>query len=246
MRFWKWHLAALAVTKVAMIALAGPAAAIEVDLALPVVSQYVWRGWIIDPEPSFQPSLTVSALGFSVNLWGSLDLTDHNGHRDEFTEMDTTVEYGRAFGPLTAAAGADYCVFPGIAPFTSEFYGRLAFDIPGHPSLAVYTALTRTRGFYYLLGLDQTFLPEVWKPLQGITVGLTAGYGSGFYNRSSYALDADAPLDLVASLSLPVSLPGGLTFAPAAHWTYLMSPGIRAAVGYTQVMVYSLGLERSW
>jgi hypothetical protein len=229
-----------------MIGLAGPARAIEVNLALPVVSQYVWRGWVIDPEPSFQPSLTVSAFGFNVNFWGSMDLTSYSGHRNEFTELDVITEYGRAFGPLTAAAGITYCTFQGIAPATHEFYGRLAFDLPGHLSLAVNSDFTRARGFYYLLGLSQTFWPNVWKPWQGAALGLTAGYGSGFYNRGSYGLDADAPLDLNATLRLPVSLPGGLTLAPAAIWTYLMSPGIREAIGRTQVMVYSLGLEGSW
>ena len=54
----------------------GEAKALEMSVSVDGVSRYVWRGLVLNDDPALQPSFTAAWSGFSVGLWGSLDLTD--------------------------------------------------------------------------------------------------------------------------------------------------------------------------
>lgn len=60
------------------------------------VSSYVWRGIYQGAQACLQPTLGMSAGGFSLTAWGSTSLADiESGHK----ELDLTVAY--SFGHLT-------------------------------------------------------------------------------------------------------------------------------------------------
>jgi len=52
-------------------------------------NKYIWRGFLLDDDPVFQPSFTVSATGFAVSGWGNFDLDDEDALMSD--EIDTIV-----------------------------------------------------------------------------------------------------------------------------------------------------------
>lgn len=69
---------------------------LEVGADAAVMSKYVWRGILLTDDPVLQPSLTVGCLDVSINILGSMDLTDVNDNGKEFNELDFTIDYSFA------------------------------------------------------------------------------------------------------------------------------------------------------
>jgi len=225
------------------------AGAADVSLSVPVVSKYVWRGLEANPDATLQPSLTVGGNGLNFNLWGNMDLTGYGeeagyGNRaGEFTEIDLTGEYAYSFGPVGLAAGVISYIFPGLGATTHELYGKVSADVPSSPFLAVYSDVDEIKGSYFLAGVSHTLPLEGIGPLTGISLGVTAGYGSGSYNRGYFGVDKAAPVDLVATLSLPLALPANLSLTPSYTCSYLLDSEISDARGVSSYSIFSLGLS---
>ena len=98
----KWIRVMSAAVALLVVGAAGAWAA-DAGVDLVVNSHYVWRGQVLNDEPVFQPSVTVSKGGFSFNWWGNLNLTDKiTGDEFEFSEHDIGISYARPC-PLTGA-----------------------------------------------------------------------------------------------------------------------------------------------
>jgi hypothetical protein len=220
---------------------AAPAAqAADVFLDVRVVSKYVWRGLEANQEAVVQPSLTVALpYGLSFNLWGNMDLTGYGeeagyGNRSgEFTELDLTGSWSYSLSPLTLTGGVISYIFPGIGATTHELFASVSADVIAKPTLSVYSDVDEVKGSYFLRGIAHIFGREL-APLKSIDLGLTAGYGSGSDNRLYFGLDKAAPVDLVATLSLPFGL-DPVTLTPSVSYIALLDSEIqtaRDAAGY--------------
>ena len=81
-----------------------PTASLGVD----ILSQYIWRGFALSRNSAvFQPSLTGSYKGFSVNVWGNFDAGESNpfltgGRGAKWNETDFTIGYSRELYAGTA------------------------------------------------------------------------------------------------------------------------------------------------
>ena len=117
-----------------------------------VFSKYIWRGQRLTNDWSLQPSGTVTAGPFSVNVWGTLDLAacnegdalflennpaappgDHRGMRGKFSEIDYTFAYSGQVRKTNWTAGAIVYTFPersATLKATTELYGGVTFDAP--------------------------------------------------------------------------------------------------------------------
>ncbi len=225
------------------------AAAADVSLTVPVLNRYVWRGLEANTQAVLQPSLTVSGSGLSFNLWGNLDLTGYGaeaGYGDrsgEFTELDLTGEYAYSFGPVALAAGVISYVFPGIARTTHELYGKVTALVPAGPYVAVFSDVDEIKGSYVQTGASYTLALEGAAPLSGVGLGATLGYGSGSYNRGYFGIEKAAPVDLTATLSVPLALPLNLTLTPAFTYISLLDQEISEARGVSSYTILSLGLS---
>ncbi len=225
----------------------GMAYAAETSLDIPLVSKYVWRGIQANEEVVLQPSLSVSGGDFSFNLWGNMDLTGFGeeagyGNRcGEFTELDLTGEYGRSFGIMSIAVGAISYIFPGIGATTHELYATFSANVPAGPSLAIYSDVDEVKGSYFLLSLGHSFELKDTGPLTGIDLGVSAGYGSGSYNRGYFGIDKAAPVDMVASLALPLSF-GKISVTPSAVYSHVLDSEISEALDQSGYFFFSLNL----
>ena len=114
----------------------GPFAEATVD----VLSDYVWRGIILNDNPVWQPSATVgfNAGEFgtaSFNAWASFDATHRRG---TFTnsrracglqEIDYTISYSKDFGPVGLEFGHLWYTYPNNnGNSDQELYGTVAYN----------------------------------------------------------------------------------------------------------------------
>jgi uncharacterized protein (TIGR02001 family) len=114
-------------------------AEISAEIGMDYASKYVWRGQPVNDEPVLQPSVTLSAGGFSLNVWGSVDLTNfgdesgaYSGRESVFQEVDYTLSYGMDLDSVSVEAGYIYYDFPGSgASGTAEVYMGVGVCHPG-------------------------------------------------------------------------------------------------------------------
>lgn len=156
------------------------ASAVEVAYDLGFYSHYVWRGITLTDEPVFQPSLLLShRSGFSVKVWGNLDLGGQSDTAGELNELDITVEYAWGPEPLELAVGLIDYNFPNTAfPGTWEAYASLRGRTVVSPSLTVYYDFDELEDVYANLAIAYDHeLSDTWS----VSFAVSAGYaGSDF------------------------------------------------------------------
>jgi uncharacterized protein (TIGR02001 family) len=225
-------LAALAVTgAAAQNEAAVPSVSVKLDTA--IVSKYVWRGLVLNPDPAIQPSLTLThKSGVSFNWWGSLDTTDANGQRGNFTEIDYTLNYGWNAGKVGVNAGLIDYTFPNT-PFhgTSEAYGSACFGGLLNPTLSVNYDFDEADGFYASLAAGYACTMP-WKKEQPTNLNLSArvSYGSPSYNRFYFGADKGAFTDLLLTASVPFQAGKVVTITPAVSYSTVLDGSLRDRV----------------
>lgn len=125
----------------------------EAEVGVDVASSYVWRGITFNDGVVIQPSVTVAEKGFSLNVWGNMDLGTYGGtlERGDFSEIDLTLAYGfDAYGLSFEVGVIDY-LFPGSdADGTIEIYGTLGkdFECGISASATLYYDVDEVQDFY--------------------------------------------------------------------------------------------------
>ena len=155
-----FSLAALATLTLAAAATTADAA--TATAALDVNSAYVWRGVTFNDGLVLQPSIDVAAEnGFSVNVWGNLDIDDYDGtlNDGEFSEVDLTATYAFKLGAVDASVGVIEYTFPNGAESTTEIFAGLGYDLGNGFSLSgkVYYDCDQVNDFYVTAGLGYSY-----------------------------------------------------------------------------------------
>lgn len=112
---------------------ARPTASASVDF----LNQYVWRGYALSDAQKgmvIQPSVTVSYMGFSLNVWGNFDTDDRNPVGPEYgaawNETDLTLSYTRELIPnLSGTLGFIYYALDKVDD-SLEVYTGLSYTFP--------------------------------------------------------------------------------------------------------------------
>lgn len=216
---------------------AGPALAGEeekptAELAVDVLSQYIWRGFAFSRDSIvIQPSMTVGYKGFSANLWGNLDTDPYSATSDEksnWNETDLTLAYERELGPVTLSGGYIYYGLDG-ANDTQEVFVSAGLDTLLSPTLTVYKDIANLSGWYVTLGVSHSL------PISGdlaLELGAQAGYlranepssyeevdGSGNGTGKAYRALHDGLL----TASLPIPLNEYITVTPTVSYSFPLS-----------------------
>lgn len=156
----------------------------EADAAL--VSKYLWRGQRLTNDWSLQPSGTFSVGGFSINVWGNLDLAAVNegdvllisenpastpgnrrGLQGKFSEIDYTFSYQAIASDASIQFGSIVYTFPdrsGSLPSTVELFGGVALEtVPLSPEFTLYVDVDESRkdggstALYFQAGASHAF-----------------------------------------------------------------------------------------
>ena len=214
------------------LALAGPAAAQDeaaVSVGIDLVSDYVWRGQVMNDDGALQPWVGVLFDGFAFNVWGSMDLDDTpNDAQWEFTEVQVNASYTIPIGTYALDVGAIYYNYPNTAiESTFEVYGTFTFtDVVFSPYVSLYYDVDEIDGFYLRVGgsYGQELETFEWE------LGLSLGAGSEDYNEGYFFTDDFALNDLTVGVT--VTFPFSEQFSVRAFVTgsWLLDDEIKDAV----------------
>lgn len=209
------------------------AAALSASLDVPVLSAYVWRGQVLNKDAVLQPTFTISKGGFSINWWGSFNLTDSTtGDEYEFSEHDISISYETTC-PITGAGvtlGVVQYDFPNVGLVdasgnlslvndTREAFVSYGFgDVLLAPTLNVYYDFKEADGFYGSIGISHSIaLDDKISIDLGATLGAaTSDWGDFYFGK------AEGLTDWSVSASLPVTLSDNLSVTPAVAYSALL------------------------
>jgi hypothetical protein len=211
----------------------------EVDLVW--ISKYIWRGTVANPDPSFQPSVTISTPeGLSYNFWTSIDTTNiHSNNvrnnRGNITEIDHTLNYTWSQAKCLCSSWnvgyIDY-TFPNtsFAP-TSELYANTCFGGPLSPALGVNWDIHQVKGFYFNASAGYNCTMHINKKMP-TNLNLTAklGYGTDNFNRFYFGVDKSAFDDFVLTASVPYTLNKIIKITPAISYSTVVDSSLRDAL----------------
>ena len=158
------RLMAISLTLVLTVVTVLPALAEEekpsADLSVAALSQYIWRGQELSRDSMvIQPSITVSYMGFSANLWGNLDTDPYASIGDNpsnWNETDFTLSYAKDFDMLSVEGGYIYYGLDACDD-TQEVFLSLGLDTLLSPALTVYKDFDTYEHWYLLLGISHSF-----------------------------------------------------------------------------------------
>lgn len=228
---------------------ADPLEALDVTIDATFSSQYVWRGLALADDGVFQPSLDVAYEGFTLNVWGNVDLSDAPGSHGRVTEVDLTGSFAHTWGRLTATVGVvSYFALAGDDTSTEAFLS-LGLDVPLEPTLSVFRDLGTHDGTYLNLAISHAF--EDLLSIGGCLavspeVGAGLGYGSRSYDAWAYGADTAGLADLTLSLKVPVSMGEHVQVSAFASYSVLLDGQIREAAPDDDLVWFGASLTASF
>ena len=229
------HLMTISLTLVLTVVTVLPALAEEekpsADLSVAALSQYIWRGQEFSRDSIvIQPSMTVSYMGFSANLWSNLDTDPYAATGDYAStcnETDFTLSYAKDFDMLSVEGGYIYYGLEGFDD-SQEIFLSLGLDTLLSPALTIYREFANYEHWYFLLGISHSF--EI---TEAVSLELS---GSVSYLRSLDAdtypeIDSYVPTgdkfenfhDGVISASLPIAVAEYITVTPSLSYIFALS-----------------------
>ncbi len=224
-----------------LMVIAGAANAMEdvsVDVSLDYVGKYIWRGQMFTDDPVLQPAVSVGLDKLTLSIWGNSELTNINGERGEFTEVDYTLDYTDALPGVegaTFSAGTIYYSFPralNATGTTTELYAGIGLDSILKPTATLYYDFDEADGFYASLGVshsvDITDMGIMDDMVNALDLTATLGYGDSNYNNEYWAESTDATNDLVISATIPVKLCEAATLNASCSYVSLLDGSIKA------------------
>lgn len=166
-----------------------------------VVSQFLWRGYVLNDSPSVQPAVNIGFGGFEASVWSNFSRTVPNGQA--WTEVDFTLEYTKQVGRFALSAGIlDYRYTDIAGPEenrTDEVTLGVAYDAPLSPSFKYYRDFRNGAGEYFFTGVEHQFaLP--WSKRLAANIGGGLGLNHHLYQTQTSISD----VDLNASLDIQV------------------------------------------
>jgi uncharacterized protein (TIGR02001 family) len=157
----------LIVLGVVLTALCSPAAAaieVEGDAYVGIFDKYLWRGFDLSAsEPVSQGGINLSAGGFTLSYWSSVQLSSNDDEgftAGEMTETDITLDYSFDIGELVSvSAGNIFYMVEEDWPNTHELYLSVGLNTILEPSAAVYYDWDESEedGLFYTFSVGHTF-----------------------------------------------------------------------------------------
>jgi len=212
----------------------------SVDAEVLLISQYNWRGMVINEDLSLQPTLTVGHRGFSFNVWGQMDLTDFgedecvytddcDSRAWQFTEVDFTLDYTHTFGKFTVGSGIIFYLYPNWdhADDTHEVYINFSYDMILQPTLSVYYDFDEIDGWYINFAIGHSFTIN---RKFSIELFSSVGWGDSDYNNYMFGNDDSAMVDFNCGLKTPYKITDKLTITPTLTFSSLIDSDNRDIV----------------
>lgn len=203
------------------------------DLSVSSLSAYIWRGQELSRDSIvIQPSMTVSYMGFAVNMWGNMDTDPYSdtssGDENNWNETDFTLSYCKEFGIVSAELGWIYYGLDEAAD-SQELYLSFGVDTFLSPGLTVYRDTDSYRHTYFLLGISHSFefTEIVSLELAGSVSYLISHSREDYSEYNSQGVATNERFndfhDGIISASLPVALGEYFTITPLVSYVFPLS-----------------------
>lgn len=201
-----------------------------------VVSRYVWRGILQNPDASVQPGATATWQGLSLNVWGNYATSDWGANRkNNFSEVDYTGSYNYVFKDLpmvkslSLTGGFIWYAFPNnpVCNNTKEFFATVALpDLWLTPSFSAYYDVDEADGWYLNAGLGHTFqlIDKV-----SLNLGASAGWNDGNESQFYYGVDHSGFADLGLGATLNYAITETLVASVYYKYSYILDNDLREA-----------------
>jgi hypothetical protein len=201
-----------------------------------LVSKFMWRGQRLSDGWVLQPAATVTAKGFSFNMWTNFELQavnegdtcllrlnpdalagGSNGLQGKFSEVDFTLSYAREYKGVSFEGGAIIYTLPYnriSTPTTTELYGSVSFDsAPLSPGVALYVDVDETRelgktGAYLELSAGHSF-EFSGERIKSIDLSGTLGIGNSGFANYCYEFPESGAHDASFTIGLPIDIGKG-------------------------------------
>lgn len=210
---------------------------VSLEANVDFVSRYVWRGLNIGDAPSAQPSITLSASGFSLGVWGAYGLSNNATATDE---IDIWASYTHEFEnsmSLTLLV-TDY-TFPnsGIKFFNFNNYdneeGAGAHTLEAGASLSLGETLPLTLSAYYNFyndaGSNSYFQVDYSTTVKEVSLDLFCGAAAGSEENSAYyGTDKFNVINIGAKVSKEIKVTDD--FSLPVFVSYIINP--KAEISY--------------
>ena len=224
---------------------------ISIGASADVMSKYVWRGQNLVDDWVLQPGAYVSYSGLTASFWGNLDLTDENGYKGEFSEIDLALDYSGQMPDvdiLSYSLGFINYDFPVSGGFddTWEVYWGFGLDVPASPSVTVYHDVDEAAGTYVSFGIGHS-MENLTDLGIGVDLSASIGWGSSGYNKSYWGPDKSELNDLVLSAAFPFEA-AGFVVTPSLNYITLVGDDIREpnAYGKNDIWVFGVGFSKDF
>ncbi len=191
----------------------------EAELAVDVMSQYVWRGYALSGENMvIQPSMTMSYKGFAFNLWGNLDTDNEIEDTNSWTETDMTMSYDWSMVGMDFGVGYIYYALEGDD--SQEFYGSASKDFGFMTTgCTVYRDTDAFPGWYIATEVGTAI------PLNddlAVDLGFTAGYLIADDTQVDGGDFSDF-MDGVFSVSMTIDVAKYISVTPMVSYSFPLS-----------------------
>ncbi len=236
----------LVLTTFALPALAlGP---LDIDADVTVMSQYVWRGLVINPEAVLQPSLSAGILGIGFGFWGNVDLTDIYENNGQFNEFDWVASYGLPLPLVDLNFGLIYYDYPNTETnSTAEAFVTGSVGVLLSPTLEIYYDFKNIDGTYVNASISY---PVALGETVNLDLGAALGFGSGAYTKGYFGTNSQSgTTDFNLSASVPFKPIPFFTITPSATYSTLMSNAKDFTAengGDTDAMFYGISVSFSF
>ncbi|MCK5708185.1 MAG: hypothetical protein KAI43_11080 [Candidatus Aureabacteria bacterium] len=179
--------------------LVGTDISVSVDSA--IYSKYVWRGFKLDDDPVFQNGLTVDGHGFSLNIWGSMDIDNSDELNSD--EFDYTLDYTYEADKYSLSIGHIWYTFPPSDAKSTELYIGGSLNTLLSPSLTWFHDYGDEEdgggdGDYVVLSLSHSV------PVADSGTMFDFG-GSLAYNNELFIAGSGGDVSLSAGFTIPLS-----------------------------------------
>ena len=214
--------------------------------------KYLWRGQTLNDDPVFQPGLSMAYGGLSAGIWGSMELTDIYGTKDEFTEIDLYADYSAdvpGVEGLGFSVGFVYYDFPNTTfTETTELYWGFGLDTILSPSVTVSHDIDSADGGIYIsAGIGHTIELGEDSPV-AIDLGASYGWGNKEYNNYYWGVDKDLSNDLSFSAAMPIDI-DGWCITPSVNYTVLIDSDIKHTDMFSaddEEFFFGIGLSKAF
>jgi hypothetical protein len=192
-----------------------------------VFYKYVCRGYELSGDSVvIQPSTTISYKDFSFNLWGNLDTRmDDDTHSNQFNEIDMTLSYDKALGPICLGVGYIYYGLDGIDD-SEEIYLSIGIDTILSPTLTAYREIARLPSWYLSFAVSHSFeLPkDITLDLAGSVSYYYADNADDFPEYNSQLVASNDPYRSfhagLISIGLTIPLTDYITISPVVSYSF--------------------------